>query len=157
MTKRLSPHFTLPEMIRSRTAKRKGIDNFPDTGQRLSLERLCVYLECVRKLAGPLRVTSGFRSLALNRAIGGADRSFHTRGLAADLQSIRGLSNQELARICASTGLPDLTIEESLNGREWVHVQINEVGIAPRGKCLLARKVNGKTTYIPCGPDFAEE
>ena len=37
------------------------------------------------KLGLPLRITSGYRCVQHNRAIGGADNSFHKAGLAADI------------------------------------------------------------------------
>ena len=157
MTTRLTKNFTLEELVHSDTAAARGIPNVPDTGQRLCLERLANYLQLVRNRVGrAVHISSGFRGDELNRAVGGAARSFHRKGLAADLQ-VRGMTNQELARICASTGLPDLVIEEQLDGRIWTHVQVEVQGVAPRGKCLLARKRGGRTVYLPCGPDFEEE
>ena len=151
----LTPHFSVNEMTRSRTARQRGIDNTPSPRQLKSLKRMAEWLELVRlKIGKPIRVTSGFRGKELNKAIGGASRSFHTRGLAADLQ-VKGMTNQELAIVCASVGLPDLIIEETLKRRRpWVHAQIEALGKTPRGKCLLARTINGKTKYLPCGPDF---
>ena len=151
----LTPHFSVPEMVRSRTAKKRGIDNTPDDGAMQGLRRLCEYLELVRaKVGGPIKVTSGFRCLELNRALGSSDNSFHVTGHACDIKA-RGMTNQELAVICASISLVDKVIEERLGRRvPWCHCQISRPGMIPRQEWYCARKVKGKTVYIPVGPDF---
>ena len=95
---RLSPHFTLRELVRSQVATRLGIDNTPPPRIVDNLCFLCNYiLEPVRLKWGPFSPSSGFRSLALNTALKGADDSAHMKGLAADFEII-GVSNLELAR-----------------------------------------------------------
>lgn len=75
---RLSPHFSLGELTKTSV---KGIDNVPPHAAVLNLRNLCVnWLEMLRKsyiiLYGegkeiPLIINSGYRSEAVNRAIGG--------------------------------------------------------------------------------------
>ena len=67
---RLSDHFTLQELTKSSTAERKSIKNDPDNMQIESLKNVCLnILEPVRTNYGvPLRPSSGFRCLELNRA-----------------------------------------------------------------------------------------
>ena len=95
---KLTPHFTLDEMVKSQTALRLGLDNTPDTDEMKSLLALCEnVLEPVRiHWAKPVVVNSGFRALRVNRAIGSRDSSQHAKGEAADIE-IPGISNQELA------------------------------------------------------------
>lgn len=84
----LSQHFLLSEFVRSETAARQGIDNTPPPEVILNLIRLAARLERVRALLGvPLHISSGYRCLELNRAIGSSDTSRHVRGLAADFQA----------------------------------------------------------------------
>lgn len=84
-TTQLSPHFTLAEMIYSDTAARRSIDNTPSPDIVENLRRLCIRLEEVRQLLGhPMIISSGYRCLALNRAIGSSDTSAHVKGLACD-------------------------------------------------------------------------
>jgi hypothetical protein len=84
----LTPHFTLEEMAASDTAARLGIDNAPTTAIVTELRKTAELLERVRLMLGtPLLVTSGYRCLALNRAIGSADTSAHLAGRAADFRS----------------------------------------------------------------------
>lgn len=82
---RISRHFTLEELTFSQTASRKGIDNKPPLEVVTHLTRLAYCMEQVRALlGGPVRITSGYRSQALNAAIGGAKNSAHMNGYAAD-------------------------------------------------------------------------
>lgn len=92
---RLSSHFTLAELTTTGT----GLPNDPDPASLARLRVLCdELLEPVRALLGvPLRVTSGFRSPAVNAKIGGAKTSQHMRGEAADVVPV-GLDAEEAMR-----------------------------------------------------------
>ena len=80
-------HFTIEEMYASDTAKRLGINNTPNMQQMINLVYLCVYvLEPLRVAMGePIKIGSGFRCQALNKAVGGVCSSQHLKGQAADL------------------------------------------------------------------------
>ena len=83
---RLSAHFTLDELTASSVAQARAIDNTapPELVPRLVL--VAEMLERIRSTLGyPVTVTSGYRSTALNRAVGGVPDSDHTRGHAADI------------------------------------------------------------------------
>ena len=81
----LTTNFKLNEFTRSETAKRLDINNEPDEASLYNLRRLATELEKVREILGkPIIITSGFRSLALNRKIGSKDNSSHVVGCAAD-------------------------------------------------------------------------
>ncbi len=83
----LSEHFMLYEMTRSGVAADNNLANRPDAKQTDALRALCQHvLEPLRRRFGPIVVSSGFRSAAVNRLIpGAAPASQHTRGEAADL------------------------------------------------------------------------
>lgn len=83
---RLSEHFELVEFTRSATAIRRGIDNNPEITDIEALQALCVnVLEPLRKRFGVIRITSGYRCLQLNDAVGGSRTSQHLYGQAADI------------------------------------------------------------------------
>jgi len=85
MTK-ISPHFTLAELTTTST----GLVNSPGWLELERLTALCVnVLEPLRAILGvPLRINSGFRSDAVNKAVGGVQYSQHRLGEAADIVPI---------------------------------------------------------------------
>lgn len=96
---RLSLNFTLREFTASQTATRRGIRNVPTAEHIRNMEALCrEVLEPVRAQFGrPVRITSGYRSAALNRAVGGAPTSQHRTGEAADF-SVAGATQEQVHR-----------------------------------------------------------
>ena len=132
----LSPHFTLQALIASETATRRGIDNHPPTELLDNLRRLALGLEEVMVITGgkPLTINSGYRSAALNAAVGGVATSMHTQGLAADILCPAFGSPFELCRASAAAPLEfDQVIHEF--GR-WCHVAFAPAGRAPRRQAL---------------------
>lgn len=88
----LSPNFTYEEMVKSDTARIRGILNQPNYKELDELTKLCKkILQPVRDAFGkPIIVTSGFRSEALNKAVGGVSTSQHRFGQAADIKAQNG-------------------------------------------------------------------
>ena len=95
---KLSRNFTLAEMVKSNTAKRLGISNVPTEKNMESLRYLTTLgIQKFRDRFGPIRVSSGFRSVKLCEAVGSSRRSFHAQGQAADIECMsEGTSNLEL-------------------------------------------------------------
>ncbi len=125
---KLTNNFSLQELLKSQTALRKGIDNKPaNPGVITNLQVLCEkVLQPVRDHFGkPVVINSGYRSPKLNKAIGGSNKSQHTKGEAADIE-IPGLSNKELAEYIEDNLPFDQLILEFYNGVDpnsgWVHV-----------------------------------
>lgn len=124
---RLSLNFTLREFTRSQTAIRRGIVNAPRPEHVRNMEALCrEVLEPVRAQFGrPVRITSGYRSAALNRAIGGSSTSQHSNGEAADFE-IPGVDNRVVARWMRDNLTFDQLILEGYRPGDpnsgWVHV-----------------------------------
>ena len=83
----LSEHFMLYEMTRSGVAADNDLDNNPNAKQTEALRALCQHvLEPLRHRFGPIVISSGFRSAAVNRLVPGAvPASQHTKGEAADI------------------------------------------------------------------------
>ena len=125
----MTPNFTLAELTRTDT----GLPNTPDADQLANLERLAATLERVRCVLGdnPLRVTSAFRSRAVNKAVGGSPTSSHTRGLAADFTCPRFGTPLDVCRAIEASGIKvDQVIHEY---GQWVHLGI---GPKQRGQFL---------------------
>lgn len=135
----LSTHFTLGEFLRSETAARRGIDNRPPPEIIRALERTAVNLEDVRRLLGvPLHISSGYRSLALNRAIGSNDTSAHVRGLAADFDAPEFGTPAEVCRVIQAS---DIQFDQLiLEYRRWVHIGFALAGAGVRRQVLTIDK-----------------
>lgn len=140
-------YFSIQELCKSKRANSDGIANIPSTQQQRCIERLITCcLDPARQAFGhPVHVSSGFRSEALNRAIGGASNSQHCFGEAADLYSE---DNSRLFKILWEQGNFDQLIWEFGDHEQpqWVHVSY--VDAAPRREVLRAVKQNGKTVYF---------
>ena len=119
-------HFTIEEMYASATAKAKGINNKPNVQQMINLVYLCAYvLEPLRVAMGePIKIGSGFRSAALNKAVGGAWNSQHTKGQAADLCIDGDIKKGRKWFEYIRQHLPydQLIWEHNDKGSYWVHV-----------------------------------
>ena len=87
---KLSKNFSLIEFTESNTAIRNGIDNNPTAEHIHNLVDLCEnVLQPLRdRIGSSIRVTSGYRSEALNTAIGGSKTSDHSHGRAADIKLV---------------------------------------------------------------------
>lgn len=82
---------------------------------RENVRRLMYKLEALRVKLGnrPITITSGFRSVSHNQAIGGASNSMHLYGVAADLV-VSGVSNKTIyqkAETCGFSGLETFTAD----------------------------------------------
>lgn len=124
-------YFSLYEFLKSETANRLKIDNTPTFEIVYNLLRLSqLVLDGTRaKLGIPIIVTSGYRSKALNRAVGGVPTSQHQYGLAADLKC----SNmQALFETLALNPNIDQLLYEHNGKTTWVHVSIAPVDKKPR-------------------------
>ena len=123
---KISKNFTLEELTASATAKAKGISNNPGQTDIVNLCGLVHnVLQPLRKWWGKeVKIGSGYRSLALNRAVGGVSNSQHMKGEAADL-CIDG--DMEKARswfqyIKQHCEFDQLIMEHNAKGTYWVHV-----------------------------------
>jgi len=71
--------------------------------QTLVHPALVLALQTLREMvAQPLLLTSGFRCVAYNRIVGGRPRSFHTRGMAADILCHSLSQLEELAELAGA-------------------------------------------------------
>ncbi len=116
-------YFTIDELCRSDAATALGIANRPDPTQVENLTRLVDrVLDPARELLGrPIHVNSGLRCPRLNSAVGGAARSYHLQGRAADLTVGNPRLNRPLYRILQSLPHTELLWE---GGGRWIHVAL---------------------------------
>jgi hypothetical protein len=137
-------------MLNSGTGRSKGLSNDPTPEIEANLERLCKEaLEPIRAIVGPLKINSGYRSDAVNKAVGGSTTSAHSYGLAADLNPVKGTWKELMDKIIASGVKFDQIIFE----HTWVHIGLcNPRDMKQRGQKLSMFKVDGKTTYEPYNP-----
>ena len=134
---RLTPHFTLGELTKTKT----GISNVPNEEQVNNLRRVCRWLEQLRRrwnnLYGegddPIIINSGFRSPAVNKAVGGVATSNHLTGCAVDIRCI-GME-QALRYAAILLDISDLNKEDfdelliEQKGRViWIHFAVRPSG-----------------------------
>lgn len=129
---KLSAHFDLSEFTHSQTADRLGIDNTPPTNLLPKLMTLAHGMEEVRELLGhPITISSGYRSPAVNQAVGSKGTSQHTLGEACDFVCPAYGSPAKIVRaIVDSTIGFDQVIQEFHNpakpGSGWVHISFGD-------------------------------
>lgn len=142
-------YFTWHELTRSTAAAERRIENIPTATARNNLRRLCEdALDPIRRaVGGPVRITSGYRSDALNKAIGGSKSSAHVHGLAADIKA-DGLTAEELARIVHAT-VEDLDQVIWYAPERGGHVHVGLAGGRARHQTLHAPAAGG---YVPWTP-----
>jgi len=140
---RLSKNFTLEELC----VTSSGLKNEPTNVEIGALRALVAnVLQPLREDIGePIKINSGFRSSAVNKAVGGAAPSQHVKGEAADIECS---NNAYLFNLIRKNLVFDQLIWEHGDDKQpaWVHVSYKAQG--NRHEVLRAKKVNGKTQYI---------
>jgi zinc D-Ala-D-Ala carboxypeptidase len=114
-------YFTNNELTDSETAKRLRIKNEPTKDQWINLFAIRdnVLNPLREKFGKPIRITSGFRSPELNKAVGGKPTSQHTKGEAVDITAINKADNKELFELCKTLEFDQLIDESNLT---WIHI-----------------------------------
>jgi zinc D-Ala-D-Ala carboxypeptidase len=151
----LSKHLSLAEVTRSDSAKRNGISNEP-TAEHLENFKLLAekVFEPIREhFKVPIHISSGYRSAALNKKIGGSLTSQHCQGEAIDIDmdgSPSGVTNAKVFNYIKDNLNFDQLIWEfgTSSNPDWVHVSYESTG-KQRKQILKAVKVGGKTSYVP--------
>ena len=121
-------YFTMGELISSTTADAHGINNKCDLSAATALKALVDnVLDPVREWYGkPVYVNSGYRCPQLNRLVGGATNSQHTKGEAADITTGTKEGNKELFEYIRENLPFDQLIDEK--DFAWVHVSYKKDG-----------------------------
>lgn len=151
---KLSEHLDLAEVTRSDSAKRNGINNEPTPEHLENFKKLAQNIfEPIRKHFGvPIHISSGYRSKALNTAIGGSLTSQHCKGEAIDIDmdgSANGVTNKMVFDYIKANLNFDQLIWEfgTKDAPDWVHVSFSSTG-KQRKQALRGVKTSGKTSYL---------
>jgi len=151
----ITQHLSLAEVTRSETAKRKGISNMPTPEHLENFKNLGINIfEPIRRYFDkPIHISSGYRSKALNTAIGGSLTSQHCSGEAIDIDmdgNSNAITNKHVFDYIKQHLNFDQLIWEfgTKDNPDWVHVSYESSG-KQRKQVLRAVKQGGKTSYIP--------
>ena len=151
---KLSEHLDLSEVVRSESAKRKGISNMPTAEHIANFKVLAekVFEPIRQNFRCPIHISSGYRSKELNAAIGGSFTSQHCSGEAIDIDmdgTPNGVTNRMVFDFIKDKLEFDQLIYEfgDAQNPDWVHVSYESTG-KQRKQILKAVRVNGKTSYI---------
>lgn len=149
----LSKNLALAEVTRSETAKRKGISNMPTPEHIENFKKLAenIFQPIRDHFGAPIHLSSGYRSAALNKAVGGSSSSQHCKGEAIDIDMDgTAITNKQIFDyIKANLNFDQLIWEFGTDANpDWVHVSYNSDG-AQRKQILKAVKAGGATKYLP--------
>jgi len=116
----LSKNFTLSEFTESATASKYKLNNTPSPEVIKNLEKLCV--NCLQKLRDkigmPIKISSGYRSILVNKKVKGSDTSQHIKGEAADIK-VEGLTPKQLYNYILNNAIP---FDQLILEPTWVHI-----------------------------------
>jgi hypothetical protein len=148
----LSKNLSLAEMTISYEAKRRGITNAPTEEHLGNMKKLAenVFQPIREHFKFPICISSGYRSLALNKAIKGAATSQHCSGEAMDIDMDgTSITNAQIFNYIKDNLVFDQLIWEFGTDKnpDWVHVSYESNG-KQRKQILKAIRKNGKTSYI---------
>lgn len=126
----LTKNISLDEAISSETATRNKLNNTPNADVICKLKTTAEkVVQKVRDHFGkPIRVSSGYRSPSVNKAVGGSKTSQHLTGEAFDIQGTNGVTNAEIFKYIKDNLEFDQLIWEFGNSKNpaWVHVSYRE-------------------------------
>ena len=144
---RLSEHFTLAEMCKTSAKTADGrsaqgdallAKNIPSHVHIENLKRLCGWLEMLRdewnrrygEGDDPIIINSGYRSEAVNKAVGGVKGSNHLTGCAADIR-VAGMEQALRYAVIlldisdeSQEDFDELLLERSPKGSYWLHFAV---------------------------------
>ena len=153
MNQKLSANLSLKEVTKSATAIKHGIDNSPTEAHYENLVAIAqnVFQPIREHFGVPIAVTSGYRSIDLNKRIGGSSKSQHCHGQALDLDAdvFGKITNKDIFQYIKKNLDYDQLIWEFGDDADpnWVHVSYRKEG-GNRKKNTRAIKVDGRTKYV---------
>lgn len=149
--KKISEHISYKEAVRSDTADRLNIINIPGETELDNMSTISekIFEPLRSHVGGPIRINSFFRSVELNKAIGGSSTSQHCKGQAFDLDDSYGcMSNAEMYKFVKDNLDFDQMIWEFGDDENpnWIHISYISQE-KNRNRCLKAWKEHGRTRY----------
>ena len=142
----MTEHFTFDELTSTSHSELLEANRESAKAFMKQLKYVAGTLEEIRAVLGvPLRVTSGFRNVALNKAAGGSPTSGHAKGLCADFIPLGLDISDAFAMIQNSRDkCPSLKkcIHESVRGSKWLHIETKTEASQPQ---QFFTTNNGKT------------
>ena len=125
-TLKISKNINFKEGTHSDTATRRRIKNEPNEEQLKAMKTLAkkVFEPLRENFGEPISVNSFFRSIALNKAIGGSRTSQHCAGEAIDIDAMNGITNKKLFDyILKNLDFDQLIWEFGTDKNpDWIHV-----------------------------------
>jgi len=145
----ISQHISLHEATFSKTAEAHGMKNIPNLEELSNMRRLAreVFEPLRNHIEKSIRISSFFRSVEVNRKIGGSPTSQHCRGQAMDIETMdKSYTNADLFHFIRDNLNFDQLIWEFGTDEEpdWVHVSYCAKN---RMQILRSFKDHGKTIY----------
>lgn len=121
-------YFSSKEFCNSYIAEVNGIKNVLPNKYISNTSLTLMFLDIVRYCIGePIYINSGYRSVALNRKVGGARNSYHTLGLAADIRG--AIDCNQIRDFIENHTLDDISIRSLLKEYicypTFVHIAID--------------------------------
>ena len=149
--KKISEHISYKEAVRSDTADRLNIINIPNESELDNMSTISekIFEPLRSHVGGPIRINSFFRSVELNKAIGGSSTSQHCKGQAFDLDDSYGcMTNAEMYKFVKDNLDFDQMIWEFGDNENpnWIHISYVSQK-KNRNRCLKAWKEHGRTRY----------
>jgi zinc D-Ala-D-Ala carboxypeptidase len=150
----LTPHFSLQELTVTQQVGPDGrlLYNIPDDVATLYLRILAeTILEPIRVLwECPVRVTSGYRSPAVEMQVSGKVYGQHMKGQAADIVPLGSLDLDEAYRRVWASDLPyDQLLLEGTGDRRWIHISCAPVMYLARREALVSPDGKHWAVYAP--------
>lgn len=154
----VTENFNYLELIDSKTASARGINNIPPEEFKKNLIDSCSNLwQPARDILGvPMKINSGYRSPVLNKAIGGSTTSTHCYGYAIDFVAPKFGTTTEIVKTLVSEftkrgiAWDQIILEFPSSPNSWVHLGWKHNSGKQRKQILTAVKdKQGKTIYLP--------
>lgn len=148
----ISTNYKLSELIKSDTAYRKNIENYPDYITKSYLLIIAnKFLEPITTKFGQLNIHSAYRSERLNIAIGGSKTSVHTLGCAVDFTPVNKKHKLKDIVLWCIENKKTLNYDQIIYEGTWIHIGLKNAQGEIRGQDLMM--FNGKYfTFDPKDP-----